>query len=68
MSAIATIIRSKNSGPFEFELSFDIIFDDKVAYERVKSTDILSDAVICRLYHVEAKGILSNMFFDPAMA
>lgn len=31
ISAIATIIRSKNSGPFE--LIFDIIFDEKATYE-----------------------------------
>ncbi|KAH8672427.1 hypothetical protein BGZ61DRAFT_362426 [Ilyonectria robusta] len=66
MMALAKVIRSKNSGPFE--LTLDIMFDNKESYERVKAANILGNEVIKRLYKVEDQDILVNMFFDPAFA
>lgn len=66
MMALAKVIRSKNSGPFE--LTLDIMFDNKESYERVKAANILGNEVIKRLYKVEDQEILVNMFFDPAFA
>ncbi|KAL4985171.1 CoA-transferase family III domain-containing protein [Aspergillus falconensis] len=66
MLNIAKIIRSKNSGPFE--LTFDIMFDTEEAYRRVKNADILTNERIMELYHLQREDIITNMFFEPALA
>lgn len=66
MLDIAKIIRSKNSGPFE--LTLDIMFDNKGAYERVKKANILTNERIQTLYHLKPEDIITNMFFEPALA
>ncbi|CAG7560626.1 unnamed protein product [Fusarium equiseti] len=66
MEELARIIRSKNSGPFE--LTFDIMFDDESVYKRVRDANVLTNGVIQSLYHVKEDEILTNMFFEPAMA
>lgn len=66
LNEIARIIRSKNSGPFE--LTFDVMFDDPAVYKRVKDADIFTNETIKSLYRVTDADILSNMYFDPALA
>ena len=66
MRRLASVVRSKNSGPFE--LTFDIMFSDAAVYERVKKADVLSADVIKKLYRLQNEDILVNMFFDPALA
>ncbi|KAF9760804.1 hypothetical protein IL306_004114 [Fusarium sp. DS 682] len=66
MEELARIIRSKNSGPFE--LTFDIMFDDEAVYKRVRDANVLTNDVIQSLYHVQKDEILTNMFFEPALA
>jgi len=63
---LAKVVRSKNSGPFE--ITFDVIFDTDEAYEKVKSSGVLTEAFICRLYSVTRDDIVTLMFFDPARA
>ncbi|KKY15300.1 putative caib baif family enzyme [Diplodia seriata] len=59
MMAIAKVVRSKNSGPFE--LTLDIMFDDRPSFERVKSADLLTNDTIKRLYQVGDADILVNI-------
>lgn len=67
MPEIAKIVRSKNSGPFE--LTLDIMFDTKEAYERVKNANILINKRIMQLYHLKNDGdIITNMYFEAALA
>ncbi|GME26884.1 uncharacterized protein EJ05DRAFT_387571 [Neofusicoccum parvum] len=66
MMSIAKVVRSKNSGPFE--LTLDIMFDDRSSFERVKSADLLTNDTIKKLYQVEDDDILVNMYYDPALA
>lgn len=63
---LAHVIRSKNAGPFE--VTFDVIFDRKSAYEEVKASGALTAEKLARLYNIPAGDILVAMFFDPAMA
>lgn len=63
---LARVIRSKNAGPFE--LTFDIIFDRKAAYEDVKKSGALTAEKLARLYNIPAADVLVAMFFDAAMA
>lgn len=62
---LAHLVRAKNAGPFA--LTFDILFDDRETYERVKSTGVLSKSLFSRLYGVDEESVL---FFehDKALA
>lgn len=63
---LAKVLRSKNSGPFE--LTMDVIFDNKDYYEKVKNSGIITKELVCKLYNIEEKDISTLVFFDPAMA
>ncbi|KAM6509421.1 hypothetical protein FSOLCH5_012422 [Fusarium solani] len=63
---LARIIRSKNSGPFE--MTFDVMFDQKHVYDRVKASNVLTNETIKKLYQVKDEDILTNMYFEPALA
>ena len=65
VSELASVIRSKNAGPFE--LTFDIMFDDEQTYARVRASGILGAELIQRLYGVDADEVLSVHFFDAAL-
>ena len=58
---LATVIRSKNAGPFE--LTLDVMFPDEDAFERAKRT--LTKELIERLYERE---VLSVYWYAPALA
>ncbi|KAL0930057.1 caib baif family enzyme [Colletotrichum truncatum] len=66
LSQIARIVRSKNSGPFE--MTFDVMFDDLAVFKRVKDANVFTNETIKSLYHVTDKDILTNMYFEPALA
>ena len=48
LSELATLIRSKNAGPFS--LTFDIMFSDEACYQRVKRSRALTAELFARLY------------------
>jgi hypothetical protein len=50
LGEMARLIRSKNAGPFE--LTFDIMFDDKESFQRVFDSNALSRQLIADLYRV----------------
>jgi len=66
LTDIASVIRSKNAGPYE--LTFDIIFNDFDVYERVKQGGYINEELICKLYNVSPDKIISIVAFDPAKA
>ena len=63
---IASVIRSKNSGPYE--LTLDMIFNTIEDYERVKNGGFINEELICKLYNVTPDKIISIVAFDPAKA
>lgn len=63
---IASVIRSKNSGPYE--LTFDIIFKSKEIYKKVKENKVISSDLICKLYNISIDKIINIVEFDPANA
>ncbi|KAI8292032.1 hypothetical protein K4K56_006313 [Colletotrichum sp. SAR 10_98] len=65
MRDVASVVRSKNSGPFE--LTFDIMFDDEKHYQRVKRANVLTNETIKKLYQIRDEDIVVNMYFDPAL-
>ena len=66
LDRIAKVIRSKNAGPFE--ITFDIMFDDVVAYERVKRSGVIEPIRIAAAYHIPPADILVCKPFDAALA
>jgi hypothetical protein len=49
LASIATLIRSKNAGPFS--LTFDIMFPDEEKYLKVKRSGALNVNMFAKLYH-----------------
>jgi len=63
---VASIIRSKNAGPYE--LTFDGMFDDDGTYAKVKNCGILTQATVAQLYHIDEEDVFASMFQDSARA
>ena len=53
---IAKACKSKNAGPFEITL--DVVFDERDLYERVRATGVLGPALFARLYRVRPEDVL----------
>ena len=66
LSDIATVVRSKNAGPFD--ITVDVLFDTKPVYQLVKSSDLLNQDVIARLYRIPIEDITWSGFYDAALA
>jgi hypothetical protein len=52
---LATLIRSKNAGPFE--LTFDVMFDDDVSYDSVTRAGILSATFFSNTYRCSPQDV-----------
>ncbi len=63
---IASVIRSKNSGPYE--LTFDVIFKDFETYGKVKAANAINKDNFSKLYGIPESEILHLVYFDPAKA
>jgi hypothetical protein len=66
LTDVASVIRSKNSGPYE--LTFDIIFKEMDMYQQVKSAKVFTAQMFTLLYHIPESQIISLVHFDPAKA
>lgn len=66
LTDVASVIRSKNSGPYE--LTFDIIFKDFEMYQKVKEANVINEKVFASLYNIPESDIISLVYFDPAKA
>src|SRR5262249_16923304 len=63
---LAKTIRSKNAGVDQ--ITFDIIFRDREAYELVKRSGALTAETVSRLYAVSRERITTFVEYDPALA
>ena len=63
LTEIASVIRSKNSGPYE--LTFDVIFKDFGTYEKVKAAQSITKEGFAKLYGIPESDLV---YFDPAKA
>ena len=66
LADMAKTIRSKNAGVNQ--ITFDVIFRERAAYERVKRSGVLSREAICRLYGIDAARIADFVEYDPGFA
>ena len=66
LSDLASVIRSKNSGPYE--LTFDIIFRDFETFEKARAANIINKKMFARLYNIKESDIILVIYFPPAKA
>jgi hypothetical protein len=66
LAELAKTVRSKNAGVDK--ITFDVIFSDRVPYERVKKSGVLTRETIARLYAISPDRICDFVEFDPANA
>ncbi len=63
LSDLAKVIRSKNAGPWE--LTLDIMFSTREAYEHVRDSGVLTQKLIAELYSITVNDVITCMFFEP---
>ncbi|MFC0470122.1 DUF4387 domain-containing protein [Halalkalibacter kiskunsagensis] len=66
ITEIASVIRSKNAGPYE--LTLDIIFKSPAIFQQVKESKVITKELIASLYHIPVKQVISVVEFEPAYA
>ena len=66
LSEIAKTIRSKNAGVDK--ITFDVIFPDRAAYQRVRDSGVLSREAVCRIFAIDMAQLTDHVEFDPALA
>jgi hypothetical protein len=62
---VASLIRSKNSGPFE--LTFDVILKDRATYEKVRDANIINAQWFAHTYRLKPE-VVSIINYDAAAA
>jgi len=63
---LTSVIRSKNSGPYE--LTLDIMFKEKKDFEKAVEKDIINKELIMKLYCVSKDQVLDIIAFPQAKA
>ena len=63
---IASVIRSKNAGPYE--LTLDIMFKREEDYMYAKEICFFTKEHIAGIYGISADKIINVVYFDPAWA
>jgi hypothetical protein len=66
LSQLAKTVRSKNAGVDL--ITFDIIFRERAAYERVKRAKVLTRESVAQLYRLAPERIVDFVEFDPGYA
>lgn len=66
LDEVATIIRSKNAGPFR--LTLDVLFEDRAVYEAARRSRVLSAERVAALYGVAHEDVTDHVEYDPAKA
>ncbi len=66
LSQLAKTVRSKNAGVDL--ITFDVIFREREAYERVKRAKVLTRASVAKLYGLAPERIVDFVEFDPGYA
>ncbi|NMA93286.1 MAG: DUF4387 domain-containing protein [Clostridiales bacterium] len=63
---IASVIRSKNAGPYE--LTLDVLLQSDEMFEKVRAADVINKGSVAKLYGVPEEEILSIVYFPNARA
>ena len=63
---VASVIRSKNAGPFE--LTLDVLLKDDETFELLKKADVINAKTIARLYRIPESDVIGIVYFPNARA
>ena len=63
---LATLVRSKNAGPFRYTL--DVVFSDDATYRRVVDSGVVTAERIAELYGLAVDAVTTVRTFDAARA
>ena len=66
LASIAKTIRSKNAGVDK--ITFDVIFERREDFDRVRRSGVLSRTAVCKLYGISDQRISDYVEFEPALA
>ncbi len=66
LADLASVVRSKNAGPFV--LTFDVFFNEGETFRKVRDAGVITKASLAELYRVSENDILEITFFEPAEA
>jgi hypothetical protein len=66
LADLASVVRSKNAGPFV--LTLDVFFKDREIFRKVRDAGVITRARLSELYGVAENDILEVTFFEPADA
>ena len=63
---IASVIRSKNAGPYE--LTLDVLLKDDETFEMLRKADVINPKSIAELYRIPESGVIGIVYFPNARA
>ena len=63
---IASVIRSKNAGPFE--LTLDILLKDDETFELLRKANVINPSSIAKLYRIPESDVIGIVYFPNARA
>lgn len=63
---VATVIRSKNAGPFE--LTLDVLIREEETFEKMRAANVINEKVIAQLYKIPEEDVLGIVYFPNARA
>ena len=63
---IASVIRSKNAGPYE--LTLDVLLQSDEMFEKLRAADVINKKSIAALYGIPEEDVLSIVYFPNAQA
>jgi hypothetical protein len=66
ITKLTKVLRSKNAKAFK--LTFDIIFNDRETYEKVKKTGTITKELITKLYRIPMDKITRFVWYDAGNA
>ena len=63
---VASVIRSKNAGPFE--LTLDVLLKDDESFRLLTEHDVINKSVISELYRIPESDVIAIVYFPNARA
>ena len=63
---LASVIRSKNAGPYE--LTLDVLLRSEEMFQQMKAADVINKKTIAELYRLPEEDVLSIIYFPNALA
>lgn len=66
LSDVASVIRSKNAGPYE--LTLDVLLKDDKTFFWMRQNEVINPRMIAKLYHIKESDVLGIVYFPNARA